>query len=101
MKRIITVVGVVILSLCITMPVAAKGPKGGGPHKNNGNHYGWYKGGGPAKGFAYPDNYRPYVYPGYHYGYGPSYYGPPWNGYYAPNYEYYGNYRPYAPWYGY
>jgi hypothetical protein len=98
MKRMLTILGVAVLSACLCVPATAKGPKG--PKGNNGNHYGWYKG---NKGFpAYYYGNAPYGYAPYSYGpytYGPNSFVSPWGGYYAP-YGYNAGYVPNYSWFG-
>lgn len=104
MKRILTFVAIAVLSTCMCMPALAKGPKGGGgPHGDNGNHYGWYKGAAPIP----MATYRPYYY-GYqpyyqnYYGYNPRAFGTPWYGSYVPYTPYGGYYGgPVVSWYSY
>jgi hypothetical protein len=99
MRRFIAALALVGILCLAVVPAEAKGPKGGGgPKGNNGNHYGWYKGGGPYNA------YRAYAYPpGYSSGYAPySYsYGNYLNGY-GPYYSGYGpSFSGYSPWTGY
>jgi hypothetical protein len=89
MARYFSFLAIILAVTFAVVPAEAKGPKGkGGPKGNNGNHYGWYKGGGPSN--VYRSYYQPYVAP---YAYPPVV---------NPHYSSYPAYAPgYAPWPGY